>query len=77
MGWGLKGLVAFWGNDPFYPRTGGEETADEELWGVFKTRFLLKSQEILEEDDVWLAERLVRRVEEEGVLRRKGKKRLD
>lgn len=72
-----QACTAFFKNDPFCPRPGSDETADEELWGVFKTRFLLTSREILGEDKVWLAERLVRRIEEEGLLRKQGKKRLD
>lgn len=72
-----RACKAFWGNDPFYPRLGGEEKEDEVLWGAFKTRFLSTSRGILGEDEVGLAERLVRRIEEEGVLRRQGKKRLE
>ena len=61
-----QACTAFFKNDPFYPRPGGGEAADEELWVVFKTKFLSASREILEGDEVWLAERFVRRVEEEG-----------
>ena len=72
-----QACTAFFKNDPFCPRPGSDETADEELWGVFKTRFLSTSRGILGAEDVWLAERLVRRIEEEGGLRREGRKRLD
>jgi hypothetical protein len=72
-----QACTAFFKNDPFYPRPGGDEEGDEGLWVIFKTKFLLTSREILEEDNVWLAEKLVQRIEEEGVLRRQGKKRLE
>jgi hypothetical protein len=45
------------------------------LWVTFKTRFHLTSRDILEKEEVWLAEKLVQRIEKEGVLRRQGKKR--
>jgi hypothetical protein len=69
-----KACVAFFRNDPFYPRPGSGEAADEELWKVFKQRFLITSRGILgevSEDGRILAEKLVERIEEEGRLRRR------
>jgi len=69
-----KACVAFFRNDPFYPRPGSREAADEELWKVFKQRFLVTSRGILgevSEDGRVLAEKLVERIEEEGRLRKR------
>lgn len=71
--------VFFFRNDPFYPRPGSGEAADEKLWKVFKRRFLVVSREILgevSEHGRFLAEKLVERIEEEGRLRRRRKKEL-
>jgi hypothetical protein len=38
-----QACVTFYKNDPFYPRPGTGEAADEELWMVFKRRFLESS----------------------------------
>ena len=72
-----QACAAFFRNDPFYPRPGTGEAADEELWVVFKQRFLESSRGILGEarQDKWfLADMLMGRIEEEGELRRKNKK---
>ncbi|KAH7385825.1 zinc finger protein-domain-containing protein [Pyrenochaeta sp. MPI-SDFR-AT-0127] len=74
-----QACMAFFKNDPFYPRPGSEEAADEELWNVFKQRFLVVSRAILvevHEDGRFLAEKLVKRIEKEGRLRRKRKEEL-
>ncbi|KAE8853942.1 hypothetical protein HRS9122_00934 [Pyrenophora teres f. teres] len=42
-----QACAAFFKNDPFYPRPGTGEAADEELWLVFKQTFLESSQRIL------------------------------
>ncbi|KAL1608145.1 hypothetical protein SLS60_003084 [Paraconiothyrium brasiliense] len=72
-----QACAAFYKNDPFYPRPGGEE-ADEELWKVFKHKFLIASQKIMgrKSNDVTLAERLMERIEEEGRLIRKKKEEI-
>ena len=59
---------AFFKNDPFYPRHGSPEEADQRLWTVFKERFLQTSREMLKtenEDKSSLAERLISKIEEE------------
>jgi hypothetical protein len=68
-----QACVAFYKNDPFYPRPGTGEAADEELWTVFKRRFLESSQRILEADKWFLADKLMERIEEEGQSRRKDR----
>lgn len=70
---------AFFKNDPFYPRPGSGRVADDRLWNVFKQRFMSTSRIILEQkniDDVSLAEKLVQRIEEEGVARSRNKEGL-
>ncbi|KAK1767854.1 zinc finger protein-domain-containing protein, partial [Phialemonium atrogriseum] len=42
---------SFWRNDPYYPRPGSSSAQDQELWHVFKTRFLHASGLILKEED--------------------------
>ncbi|KAF2184860.1 hypothetical protein K469DRAFT_708630 [Zopfia rhizophila CBS 207.26] len=72
-----KACVAFFRNDPFYPRPGSGEAADEELWKVFKQRFLVASRGVLgevSEDGRILAEKLVERIEGEGRLRMRRRK---
>jgi hypothetical protein len=74
-----RACMAFFRNDPFYPRPGSEEAADEELWKVFKQRFLMTSWRILGEageDGPFLAEKLVEKIEEEGRLRSRRREEL-
>ncbi|KAH6644552.1 zinc finger protein-domain-containing protein [Boeremia exigua] len=74
-----QACAAFWGNDPFYPRPGGAEAADELLWGVFRQRFLETSRVVLGQSavgDVLLAEKLIRRIEEVGLARSKDREKL-
>ncbi|KAF2021845.1 hypothetical protein BU24DRAFT_362698 [Aaosphaeria arxii CBS 175.79] len=75
-----KACVAFFKNDPFYPRPQSQESADTALWNVFKERFLVASRKILSQgdrDEQWLAEELVKKIEIEGQLRRSKKEKLD
>jgi hypothetical protein len=71
-----RACVAFFKNDPFYPRPGGRETADEELWKVFKQKFLEASRKVLGEKEVLLAEHLIARIEEEGKVRTRRKEEI-
>ncbi|CAA9960342.1 DUF3669 domain containing protein [Pyrenophora teres f. maculata] len=69
-----QACAAFFKNDPFYPRPGTGEAADEELWLVFKQTFLESSQRILGEagrEKWFLADRLMKMIEEEGHARRR------
>ncbi|KAJ5056937.1 zinc finger protein-domain-containing protein, partial [Bipolaris maydis] len=69
-----QACAAFYKNDPFYPRPGSGEAADEELWVLFKQRFLESSWRVMGEasQDKWfLADMLVERIEDEGRSRRK------
>jgi hypothetical protein len=71
-----QACVAFYKNDPFYPRPGTGEAADEELWTVFKRMFLESSQRILGEasrDKWFLADKLMDRIEEEGQSKRRDR----
>lgn len=34
-----QACMSFWRNDPFYPRPGSGNVADEKPWEVFRTRF--------------------------------------
>jgi hypothetical protein len=71
-----QACVAFWKNDPFCPRPGTGEAADEELWIVFKNQFLESSRRIIGEKsrDKWiLADKLIERIVEEGSSRRRNK----
>ena len=64
-----QACAAFFRNDPFYPRPGTGETADEELWVVFKQRFLKSSYRFLggARQHIWyLADRLMHRIEEDA-----------
>lgn len=59
---------AFFKNDPFYPRPGSGEEADQQLWMVFKDRFIQASRGMLKtesEDKSFLAERLMSKIEKE------------
>jgi hypothetical protein len=69
-----QACAAFFKNDPFYPGPATGEAADEELWRVFKQKFLESSRRILGEasQDRWfLADKLIKRIEEEGQSRRR------
>ena len=71
-----QACTTFFKNDPFYPRPGTGEAADEDLWTVFKKRFVQPSMRVLGEvrQDKWfLTNKLIERIEEEGQSRRRGK----
>ncbi|USP76518.1 calcineurin-like phosphoesterase [Curvularia clavata] len=58
---------AFFRNDPFYPRPGSKEEADQQLWKVFKERFIQASRGMLKiesEDKSFLADILISKIEE-------------
>ncbi|KAI6779982.1 uncharacterized protein J7T54_000283 [Emericellopsis cladophorae] len=70
-----QACMAFFRNDPFFPKpeTGG--AADEDLWQVFKKNFLMASRRIMEEaseDERNLAVKLMERIEDEGHLGRRS-----
>jgi hypothetical protein len=71
-----QACAAFWKNDPFYPRPGTGEVADEELWKVFKKKFLESSRRIMRDasrDKWYLAEFMMENITQEGLARRKNK----
>jgi hypothetical protein len=71
-----QACAAFFKNDPFYPRPGTGEAADEDLWVVFKQKFLISSRKILGEagrDKWFLADSLMEKITEEGLSRRRNK----
>jgi hypothetical protein len=38
---------AFWGNDPYYPRPGSVNPANQRLWSIFEERFIQSSAKAL------------------------------
>jgi hypothetical protein len=71
-----QACAAFFKNHPFYPRPGTGQTADEDFWGVFKQKFLTSSRKILGEagrDKWFLTDKLMGRITEEGLSRRRNK----
>jgi hypothetical protein len=71
-----QACTAFFKNDPFYPKPGTGKAADEDLWIVFKQRFLQCSHRILKgagQHDPVLADKLIERIEEEAQLRKRPK----
>ncbi|KAI8715750.1 DUF3669 domain-containing protein [Fusarium sp. LHS14.1] len=59
----------FWRNDPFYPRPGGSNAADESLWGNFREHFLRASEWMLEDESSCVRElpaRLMVKIAETG-----------
>lgn len=74
-----QACAAFLNNDPFYPKPGSDERADQELWSILKQGFLEASQVILRRrnlGDSSLAEKLIQRVEEVDSLRSMERRRL-
>jgi hypothetical protein len=69
--------TAFFRNDPFYPRLDNLEYTNDDggvnTWHAFRDAFLMSSREILDRGDLWLAERLMVRIEEVGLEKRKAK----
>ncbi|TFB04256.1 hypothetical protein CCMA1212_003344 [Trichoderma ghanense] len=41
---------AFWGNDPYFPRPGSSNLADERLWTIFQDRYIESGAAILHEE---------------------------
>ncbi|KAI4716225.1 spermine/spermidine synthase [Aureobasidium sp. EXF-10727] len=65
---GLKQLVdAFWWNDPYYPRPGGEDQRDGVWWTMFLSRYLDASRLLTDSE---MPGQFIRAVEEEGHRRR-------
>ncbi|KXH45992.1 hypothetical protein CNYM01_03958 [Colletotrichum nymphaeae SA-01] len=59
-------VKAFWENDPYYPRPGYKKGTQEwMLWEQFKSDYLVKSYEIMDDSATMPAE-FLRRVEEHG-----------
>jgi hypothetical protein len=73
-----QACAAFFRNDSFYPRPGGTEAADDELWKEFKARFLETGLGILGEGSSYtdLPGRLMEMIEEEGHRKRERKDEL-
>ena len=74
-----QAVAAFFRNDPYYPRPGSENNHDQELWKIFRARFLETSSEMFR-DDVYLAHLprlLMDKIEEEGATRRARQKARD
>lgn len=46
----------FWRNDPFYPRPGSSNAADEMLWDVFRRHFLRVSGRMLKDESACVRE---------------------
>lgn len=66
-----QACAAFHKNDPFYPRPGSDEAADERLSVIFKKRFLQTSGTMLgegSEDKRYLAEKLVETIEKKRLV---------
>lgn len=63
-----QAVVAFYRNDPFYPRPGRNDVRDQRLWNEFKQRFLEESEAILGPGNVQahLPTRWVELVEQKG-----------
>lgn len=61
---------AFLRNDPYYPRPDSNDPMDQDLWRLFADRFIHASTLILGEENVSIAWRLLRRIEELGEDRR-------
>lgn len=60
---------AFYRNDPYYPRPGSGYAEDEELWYVFKEKFLACSWNVKGYEHwsrVFLAQKLMDEIEKEG-----------
>jgi hypothetical protein len=74
-----QACAAFFRNDPYYPRPGGTEAADDELWEAFKTRFLKTSLEVLGDGSphLDLPQKLMGRIEQEGHRRWARKERVE
>lgn len=74
-----QAVAAFFKYDPFYPLPGIEDTHDQEMWEMFRARFLETSLNIFRDDDylAHLPRQLMDKVEEEGAARRARQKACD
>ncbi|RYN17666.1 hypothetical protein AA0120_g3495 [Alternaria tenuissima] len=74
-----QACAAFFRNDPYYPRPGGAEAADGELWEAFKARFLGTSLEVLGDGSphLDLPQMLMGMIEQEGYRRRARKEKIE
>ena len=66
-----QAVVAFYRNDPFYPRPGRRDVKDQALWDEFRAHFLQVSKDMLSYESVktHLPALWVKLVEERGQLR--------
>lgn len=71
-----QAAVAFWGNDPYYPRPCAIDSADYPLWEAFESRYLSTSEAILRrrELEIVLARSFVERVVGLGDLPREERR---
>lgn len=74
-----QACAAFFRNDPYYPRPGGAEAADGELWEAFKARFLGTSLEVLGDGSphLDLPQMLMGMIEQEGYKKRARKEKIE
>jgi len=56
-----QAAAAFWKNDPYFPRPTKDSPEDQELWAIFKEKFLRTSGIILGSDSI--AQVLMERIE--------------
>lgn len=63
-----QAIAAFWQNDPYYPRPCPPDHPDEELWTIFKTRYLQHSDEKAESRQI-LARQFIDGVVAEAIRR--------
>ena len=62
-----QAVAAFYRNDPFFPRPGRDDVRDQQLWKMFRERFLEVSKEIVGAGErAGLPDLWVRLVEENG-----------
>jgi len=68
-----QAVAAFFRNDPYFPRpcAKSDEEGSQMAWRKFREAFLQSSLVVLGQEKVWLAEKLVRRIEEVGWERRR------
>lgn len=73
-----QAAVAFWGNDPYYPRPCAVDSADFPLWEAFESRYLSTSEAILRRRglEIMLARSFIERVVGLGYLPREERRLL-
>lgn len=69
-----QAVTAFFRNDPFYPRPSADGTLDQELWLLFKLRYIQTSHFILFNDPerISLPDAFIKKIEEQRHCRRLG-----